>query len=444
MTLRSITPAGTAGTPVTVDNSAAYGDPFDGVFGAWTYSDEGVEKQVTSTGASEYLRVSDTSGGTRGGFKITKRYEAASTASQTYLGAIHDPNNDARMCSLYRRDTGAMRLTFGSINAVDANSTSPAMELGKVYTHEVIVDTVARTGTYNMYNSAGTRIFTYTGTADADDNTGIPEGACPGRARLGTVNNSGGLTHFELIGEIAWGTIAAGTYMEPASAPPTLTVSPGQSVPAGAQVSVTATASDDGAIDSYAWTVVSDESSTTPVLTDADKATATFAAPPQGHVVVLQCVVTDDAGLTATARTEVVVPSSSTELVPLAVKASEGTYVRVGTAATDGSALADASDGTYMETADPLSATVQWTRHRLQPAMADADLQTVAVRLGTAPGAGPGAATVQLVEGASTVLQAWTQAVAESPARYTLTLDEATVAAITDREHLSIRIGFSK
>lgn len=146
-------------------------------------------------------------------------------------------------------------------------------------------------------------------------------------------------------GDAVWGAWSA-------NLPPTLTLPAPQAVNAATPVSLTAVATDDDAIASYAWTVVTAASTTTPTLTGASTATVTVAGFAAGHRVTLQCVVTDTGGLTATATTEVytTVTATGTALAGDGVGASGWSII--GGAASQGAALADGSSTTRVESPD--------------------------------------------------------------------------------------------
>lgn len=228
--------------------------------------------------------------------------------------------------------------------------------------------------------------------------------------------------------------------VNPGNTPPNLSLTGNQNVSAGASVSATATATDDGSIASYAWTVLASGSTATPTLSGASTATVTLTAPAAGNLVTLQCVVTDDGGLTATKTTEVRVPvTGNTTIVPLALDAGKvGTWTRSGSATTDGAALADASDATYLESGT-VSGTAQTATVRLTPANARTNLTVSPGRLSTGADAGTVNVTVELLDGA-TVRQTWTQAVT-STAATDFTFAVSNPAAIVDWAGLSLRIG---
>lgn len=212
----------------------------------------------------------------------------------------------------------------------------------------------------------------------------------------------------------------------PSNAAPSLSLTGNQNVAAGATVTATATASDsDGSIASYAWTVLSSGSSSTPTLTGASTSTVTFTAPAAGNLVTLQCVVTDNEGATTTATTEVRVPTGA-DGAPLPLAGTGATWTNVGGAASEGLALSDASDTTYMES-PTWSGTASARRFRLQPMTARTALSLV-VR-DSLSSAGTGTLLARLFEGA-TQRQQWTLDASTTITDRTLTLTDP--GAVTD------------
>jgi hypothetical protein len=151
------------------------------------------------------------------------------------------------------------------------------------------------------------------------------------------------------------------------SSPPSVSAPANQNVSAGATVTATVSATDDGSIASYAWTVVSASSTSTPTLTGASTSSVSFTAPAAGNLITLQCVVTDNDGLTSSASCEVRVASSTSSVRHLAMDGtSVGTWTKAGGSATDGAALNDESDTTYLESPE-LSGTSTSKRVRVVP-----------------------------------------------------------------------------
>jgi hypothetical protein len=211
-------------------------------------------------------------------------------------------------------------------------------------------------------------------------------------------------------------------------------------VSAGATVTATVSATDPeaGAL-TYLWSVIA-PSSNTPTLTNSTTATVSFTAPAAGNLVTLQCVISDPLSSTVTGTTEVRVPSA-TDLVPLALNGTNvaGTMTNTGGAGTDGAALADASDSTYIESGT-VSGTEQSERYRLQPATARSNGSLTPIRLAT--DTGTATAKVRIYEGA-TMREQFSQAITSTPTDYTFALAGGTISAIADWGNLYLEVGFT-
>lgn len=149
--------------------------------------------------------------------------------------------------------------------------------------------------------------------------------------------------------------------------PPVVSPVAAQTVAAGAAVTIDISATDDGSIASYASSIVSAKSTASPTLTGASTATITFTAPAAGNLVTGQTVVTDNLGATTTIEWEVRVPTSTTPARHLAINGSSvGTWSIQGGSGTDGAALNDESDSTYLQSPD-LAGTETSKRVRIVP-----------------------------------------------------------------------------
>lgn len=260
---------------------------------------------------------------------------------------------------------------------------------------------------------------------------GAEVGICSNTNNAGTVVGAADLQFND------GGTTQLAPLSAPVNAAPTVTVGPTQNVAAGATVNLTSTATDaDGTIASRQWTF-DYPTSGAPALTGANTANASFTAGPAGSLYVLRHTAVDNAGATTSATTEVRVPvTGSTDARPLPANgAAVGAWSRTGTATSDGAALADESDGTYLESPS-LSATETSLRVRLQPSAARA---TGKVQQRLSSDVGTLTAIVRLYEGA-TLRQTWTQAVSTTIADYEFTLSGATIAAITDWGNLYLEV----
>lgn len=229
------------------------------------------------------------------------------------------------------------------------------------------------------------------------------------------------------------------------NAPPTVNAGVDQNVAASASVLLSASAADsDGAVVSYAWTWVYHPTAanigTATGITGATTSTPSFTAGAAGSLYILRCTVTDNAGGSAYDDVEIRVPvTGATAKTPLAMDATVkvGTWTRVGGSATDGQAVSDVSDLTYLESGN-VSATEQTIEIRAIPSNSIATGKMEPVRMATDTGSAN--TVVRLVQG-STVLETFNQAINALPTDYTFTLAPGTIAAISDPGSLRWRIG---
>lgn len=336
-------------------------------------------------------------------------------------------------CFFFLTTTGALEF-WRTISTFEATILSAASVVaGTYYRITWVINAATGAYTIKIYNGASstTALNTVSGTASAFTST----------AAFASVQlQAGGVSTAKTVDFDALIVDDGGTseIVPAANVLPSVSLTANQNVSAGATVTATATATDsDGSIASYAWTVVGASSTSTPTLTGASTATVTLTAPAAGNLVTLQCVVTDNSGGTATATTEVRVPlAGATTVRPLALAATGAAWTNTGGAASDGAALADGSDTTYLESPS-LTSTESARRVRLQPVNTRAT-DTVTVRLFTDTGTAN--TTVRLYEGA-TVRQSWTQAVTTTPTDYTFTASAGTISAVGDWSGLYLEVG---
>jgi len=207
--------------------------------------------------------------------------------------------------------------------------------------------------------------------------------------------------------------------------PPEVTAGPAQTVAASATATLAFSVTDlDGTIASRA-TTFDYPTSGAPTLSGGTGNSPSFTAQSAPRLYIVKHTATDDDGATGSATTEVRVPatgSGTSAPVPMNATAKTGSWTNTGGAATDGAALADSSDTTYLESG-AISGTAQEVTVRLLPRAALAS-GTVTVRLATDTGSAT--ATVRLRRG-TTVLQQWTQAVTTTPTDYDFTLSGTAV-----------------
>lgn len=219
---------------------------------------------------------------------------------------------------------------------------------------------------------------------------------------------------------------------------PVVTAGAAQTVTAGAPVTLAFTATDgDGTIASRSTTF--DYPTTgAPSITGGTGGTPSFTAGAAGTRYVVRHTATDNLGSTGSATTEVFVPAAgSANLTP---EPGNGTgaagWTIVGGSATQGAALADASDTTYVESTE-LTSTPVARRWRWIPGSPKASA-VITPRFSTSEGAA--AATVRLYEG-TTLRQTWSGiTVTTTPTPATCTVSGATLAAISDWKNLFVEV----
>lgn len=206
---------------------------------------------------------------------------------------------------------------------------------------------------------------------------------------------------------------------------PEVTAGPAQSVAAGATATLSFGVTDvDGTIASRA-TTFDFPTSGAPSISGGTGNTPSFTAGSAPNLYIVKHTATDDDGGVGSATTEVRVPTAgagTSNPVAMDATAETGTWSLVGSATTDGAALADASDATYVESGS-ITGTAQETTIRLLPRNALAS-GSITVRLSTDTGTAN--ATVRLRRG-TTVLQEWTQAVTSTPTDYNFVLNGTAV-----------------
>jgi hypothetical protein len=327
-----------------------------------------------------------------------------------------------------------------------ATSTA-SLTFGQWVRFEVVFNTTAGNITVNAYygDDTTTVVATVTGTGAS-----IGSGAAVAAIDLGAPSGNGtGATLTQWFDDVQLNdgaTTEIGPYIV-SNVLPTATITPNQNLAAGIAGTATVTPTDsDGSIASQTWSVDATRSTATlGTLTNTGATTVNFATTPAaGNVVTLQADVVDNSGGHATPipSTEVRVPlSGATTLVPLAFDGTNvaGTMTRVGSATTDGAALADASDATYIESGT-VSGTEQSERYRWQPSNLRSAAAAV-LRLGTDTGTAN--AIVRLYEGATLRQTFTTQAINATPTDYTFTLTSGTVAAISDWGNLYLEVAFT-
>jgi hypothetical protein len=339
------------------------------------------------------------------------------------------------VCFIYLTSAGAIEFWKTSTTFEATILAAGSVVGGTYYRITGVINSATGAYTIKIYSGASstTALNTVTGTASAFTSTNPISHIQLQAGGVSTVKT----VDFDnlLIDDGSSSEIVPG-----ANIPPNVALTANQNVAAGATVTATATATDsDGSIASYAWSVVGASSTATPTLTGGTTATVTFTAPAAGNLVTLQCVVTDNSGGTATATTEVRVPlTGSTAAKPLKMAGSGGVATSVGGAATEGDALGDGLDTTYLDSGSLSSTETILRRMRYQPMNPRSDYQLTPMRFGTDTGTAN--YVIRLYEG-NTLRQTWTQAVTSTATNYTFTITApGVISAIGDWGNLYVEV----
>ena len=229
------------------------------------------------------------------------------------------------------------------------------------------------------------------------------------------------------------------TYIGPTvNTPPTVDAGVNQNVGATATVNLTATASDaETSIASILWTF-DFPTSGAPSLTGATTLTPSFTSGALGSLYILRCTVTDTDGASAFDTMEVRVPvaGATTQRTVPTSGSGTGSWTNTGGAATEGQALSDESDTTYLQSPS-VSAVEVNRRVRITPGAAKS---TANLKEKLWTDTGTANTVVRLYEGA-TLRQSWTQAITSTITEYTFALSAGTVSAISDWGNLFVEVG---
>lgn len=247
---------------------------------------------------------------------------------------------------------------------------------------------------------------TTTGNLGTADVVTLEVGAIPATSSF----TSGVTQYFDSIGMDDGATAEIGPYLAANQPPAVTSLTAPQVVAASASFSATVVASDpEGGGLTYAWSVGDPSASAagplTAALTNTTSATVNGTAPATPGVVTLQCVITDEDDGETTVTTEIRVPRTSGDLLPLAIDGatSGGVWGRSGAATTDGEALGDELDTTYTISPE-FAGTESWEEIRLEPTIARSALS---IQLRTRVTATGGSAFARLMDGEE-MRQQWT------------------------------------
>jgi hypothetical protein len=408
----------TGGTAQISTTQAAHGTRSAHMVGTSTSGADYFQKNITATdvlGADVYLRIV--------------------TLPSTDTGIIWFGDLTSQRLHLELLTTGALRIRD------DANAnqwtSGTTLSLNTWYRVSLYATRDASAGTVRAayYALDNTTPITDSGLLTAK-NTGSTSYNV---IRIGSKTSTGTTTADFYMDDWAYDPAATGL-LPPSGAnvDPTADAGTNQNVAASATVNLSGSGNDsDGSIASQVWTFLYPTSGA-PSLTGGTTMTPSFTAGAVGNLYILQLQVTDNGGGVGTDTVEVRVPlAGGTEMRPLVGNGTGvGTWTIGGGSATDGAALNDATDATYVES-PTLTGTETNRRVRLQPSDPKASA-SIKNRLWV--DAGTGNTTVRLYEG-TTLRQSWTQAITATPTEYTFTLSGGTISAIGDWGNLYCEVG---
>lgn len=438
--------AGANGTAITAANSGGGSDIAFSVFGAGArYSNVRAHSgtlscEFTDPAIATYGSVSHTAE-TLFGAKGYMWFTSANSGGEFHLVGLYDSAGNSVL--IFRLTAGnLLRLYASGGGGSNAWAPSATMPTGQWIRYELL----AEQGTTTTGGRVRAAIFAGESTTPLAD-SGWLEG----------INLGGGTVAITRtrFGKGAAGSNATGVFMDDillhtgadyASFPtsigndaPIVSAGGDQTVAGGATVLLTGTASDPGgSIASTVWSFVSAASTGTPTLTGANTLTPSFVAGAAPQLYTLQLTATDNLGASSTDTVEIRVPASgAVDSRPLPLAATKvGAWTRTG-ASSDGAALADESNTTYLES-DAVSTTEQSIRVRLAPSTSRA---TGKVQVTLGMDSGTGTWQIRLYEG-TTLRQSWTQAgVTTTPTAYEFTISAGTISSITDWSNLSLELG---
>jgi hypothetical protein len=431
---------GTDGTAVVGDTAGntggASGDYLKTAVGTWTFEADAAKGgslgyQLVLGGSAGYLRGDDPAPSGRGGMGGWFYWNGTNPGGTLWLGSIRDVA-DASLASCGIFTNGTFRAGAGTTLQATSAITLPSAGLYRFQLFETPgASTTTCTVEAKVWDLSGTQVgSTYNSGPTLTAGSTNP----PARFRFGAATAVTGHTVL-LLDNLRWGHVATGDLGDVANAAPTATITGNQHLPAGVPVTATVTPSDvDGTIAATNWSIVAAKSTASigTLTHTADPTVNGSASPALGNLVTLQCDVIDNGGVHASPipTTEIRTPiPGSTTAVPLALDGTHvvGTMTRVGSATTDGAALADATNTTYIESG-AVSASEQSERYRWQPSDARATSSKI-LTLGTDTGTCN--AIVRVYEG-DTLRQAFSPVLINAtPTDYTFTLSTGTIAAVT-------------
>lgn len=425
---------GPEGADLTTTNTGANqvnrGTNATAVFAAAMASAGGFGAKFTANAANAIARLLGDAGNNQYAFSgvLTTPDVAPNSTELTVLSFRHASGVIARL----RVDSAGRWFVTDSASKYypGAAAQATALPWGTKYRVEVVItggSTSAGAFTVHFY-SGSTLVLTISGTDanfTANPIVGVDIGNHSGVAVQQTVG-------WDTIQLDSGKTTEIGEYVPGANNPPTVSAGANQSVPAGATVTLTGTATDtDGAIASRKWTIDGfPAGSTAPTVTNSTSASATFVASAPG-VYVARFTATDNAGASATSTVKVFVPTSTVTVI--GVTENSGIFTSPTNVAT---ALSDSDLATIIESpASPVSEkTVTYRLAPLNP-LTSGTIELTGVQMF---GSGSITAKARLLEG-TTVRKEWALTLTGTASTLSLPLSSTEAAAIDSWSELNLQ-----
>jgi hypothetical protein len=359
----------------------------------------------------------------------------------TTISLIQQRNTTTRVVQIQLDPTSGLTvLDKGNVsNTIASAATVTSSMLGKKVRISYVLQTNASTGAtagimlVKAYdNTSGTQIGSTVSVTNANLTTDVFS-----LTRFGAIGNVIYSFGFDDLQQNDGATSEISAYSPPANIPPTVTVGANQTSTIGTTVTLTSTASDsDGTIASRQWVVLAyPAGSTSPTLTGATSATATFV-PSAAGVYTFGFSAVDNLGASSTqATTTVYIPGST--VVPISVTINTGPWTVSGAGVPE---LSDSNDSTYVESPPSPTGGVTSLRVRLAPLLTPAAFSMTIRALLSA--SGTNTVSVKLYEG-GTLRKTWTPTITTSLAPYTFTLTSGEIATIGSWLALDVQIEYT-
>lgn len=399
---------------------------------------------IVNTGGTSVIDTGWAMFGTRSGLFTATSTSGACYGQQTinstttlsvrfFLRITSAPSGNVWIVNFLNAASQRMAVEITTTNALrirdDAQSniyTSGNLSTGTDYRVEFFSTANATTGSCRLTVYSGN---TMTVVQDSGLLTNRNTGDLYDTFRLGSKTSTATVTLTIALDNWAYDDTQA-AYVGPFGTPPVANAGADQTVAAGT-VNLSGTATDsDGTVTSTVWTF-DYASSGPPSFTGGTTLTPSFTAGALPQLYIIRLTVTDNDAFTHFDTMEVRVNvAGATEMRTIpGAGTGAGTWSNVGGAGSEGEALSDASDTTYVQSGT-LSGTGQLRRWRLFPSDIKAT-GSIALRMATDTGTGNVIVRLYQGVGAGTLRQSFSpQAINTTITDYNFALSAGTVTAI--------------